>query len=187
VTAFQTLSWPGLSRLSAYIHLVSLSPSHLPVLPGSERTVTYLNGPFCYLSIRFGHNSLPLAGEGCGGGACGGARRYIKARPPPPSPPYKGGGDEFAAPANRILSARACGYRQVYYAVGLSRSAVPRRRPWRRAPTTEPCLYFNRSCTSIDVSGTSVTIISVTHRASMNGQMDRITCDTEISPMAQPR
>src|SRR6266851_5343266 len=48
------------------IHLVSLSPCHLPVPSSSERTVTYVNGPFRYLSIRVGHPTptLPEDGEG---------------------------------------------------------------------------------------------------------------------------
>ena len=47
--------------------------------------------------------------------------------------------------------------------------------------------FTNRSCTNIEVSGTSVTISSVIHKAVMNGQMDLTTFDTDTSPMAQPR
>jgi hypothetical protein len=40
---------------------------------------------------------------------------------------------------------------------------------------------------NMEVSGTSVTIMSVIQSASMNGHIDRTTLLTGTSPMAQPR
>ncbi|TPI30594.1 hypothetical protein FJW08_13320, partial [Mesorhizobium sp. B3-2-1] len=55
-----------------------------PVLPADKKTVTHAIGPFCYLSIRFGHQPLlPVAIRGeVPGRAMRGGANFCSSWPP---------------------------------------------------------------------------------------------------------